>query len=54
MGSHLADYLLTLDDLEIYGTIRKRSRTENIEHLRGKVGFVECDLRDMADANCEW
>ena len=48
VGSHLADYLLTLDGLEVYGTIRKRSRTENIKHLWDKVCFVECDLRDMA------
>ena len=47
VGSHLADYLLTLDGVDVHGTVRKRSRTENIEHLRGKVRLVECDLRDM-------
>lgn len=47
VGSHLAEYTLTLDGVEVCGTIRKRSRTENIEHLRGQVRLVECDLRDM-------
>jgi GDP-4-dehydro-6-deoxy-D-mannose reductase len=48
-GSHLADYLLAEQpDVEIFGTRRWRSRTENIEHLDGKVELQECDLRDAA------
>jgi GDP-4-dehydro-6-deoxy-D-mannose reductase len=46
VGSHLADYLVTRPDLEIFGTHRWRSRMDNVEHLRGRVRFVECDLRD--------
>jgi len=46
VGSHLADYLVARGDLEVYGTHRWRSRTENIEHLRGRIRLVECDLRD--------
>jgi GDP-4-dehydro-6-deoxy-D-mannose reductase len=46
VGSHLADYLVTRGDLEVYGTHRWRSRTDNIEHLRGRLRLVECDLRD--------
>jgi GDP-4-dehydro-6-deoxy-D-mannose reductase len=46
VGSHLADYLVSRVDLEIYGTHRWRSRMENVEHLRGRIRFVECDLRD--------
>jgi GDP-4-dehydro-6-deoxy-D-mannose reductase len=46
VGSHLADHLVARGDLEIYGTYRWRSRMDNVEQLRGKVQFVECDLRD--------
>ena len=46
VGSHLADHLLTRSEIEIYGTYRWRSRVDNVEHLRGRVEFVECDLRD--------
>jgi GDP-4-dehydro-6-deoxy-D-mannose reductase len=45
-GSHLADYCLERGDVDVYGMVRWRSRTENIEHLEGKVTLVECDLRD--------
>ena len=48
-GSHLADYLLAdHPEVEIHGTWRWRSRTENIEHLEGKIKLVECDLKDAA------
>ena len=45
-GSHLADYLLTRDDCQVFGIHRWRSRTENIEHFRDRVTLLECDLRD--------
>jgi GDP-4-dehydro-6-deoxy-D-mannose reductase len=45
-GSHLVDYMLERGDVEVHGTIRWRSRTENIEHFRHLVKLVECDLRD--------
>jgi GDP-4-dehydro-6-deoxy-D-mannose reductase len=45
-GSHLVDYMLGRGDVEVYGTIRWRSRTENIEHFRSQVNLIECDLRD--------
>lgn len=45
-GSHLADYCLERGDVDVYGIIRWRSRTENIEHLDGKIKLLECDLRD--------
>ncbi|MBI3455890.1 MAG: GDP-mannose 4,6-dehydratase, partial [Candidatus Rokubacteria bacterium] len=48
VGSHLADYLVARGDVEAYGTHRWRSRMENIEHLRGRLRLVECDLRDAA------
>jgi GDP-4-dehydro-6-deoxy-D-mannose reductase len=48
-GSHLADYLLAEHpDVEIYGTWRWRSRTENIDHLEAKLKLVECDLKDAS------
>lgn len=45
-GSHLAEYLLTLEDSEVHGTIRWRSRTENIDHIRNRLRLHICDLRD--------
>src|SRR5262245_18875954 len=45
-GSHLADYMLARGDCEIFGIQRWRSRTENIEHLAGRITMLECDLRD--------
>ena len=45
-GSHLADYCLARGGVDVYGMMRWRSRTENIEHLDGKVKLAECDLRD--------
>jgi GDP-4-dehydro-6-deoxy-D-mannose reductase len=47
-GSHLADYILGRGDAEVIGILRWRSRTENIEHFRDRVRFVECDLRDAS------
>ena len=46
VGSHLADYLLGLGNIKIYGIERWRSRTENIEHIRDKINLVGCDIRD--------
>jgi GDP-4-dehydro-6-deoxy-D-mannose reductase len=46
VGSHLADYLVGRDDVEVFGTHRWRSRMDNVDHLRERVRFVECDLRD--------
>ncbi|MBI4744407.1 MAG: GDP-mannose 4,6-dehydratase [Actinobacteria bacterium] len=44
-GSHLAEYALT-KNAEVYGTVRWRSRMDNVENLKEKVNLVECDLRD--------
>jgi GDP-4-dehydro-6-deoxy-D-mannose reductase len=46
VGSHLADHLVARGDVEVYGTYRWRSRMDNVEHLRGRVQLVECDMRD--------
>jgi len=46
-GSHLADYLLAnFPEVEIYGIKRWRSKTENIEHLKDKVKYSDCDIKD--------
>jgi GDP-4-dehydro-6-deoxy-D-mannose reductase len=46
-GSHLADYLLAEQPgVEVFGTKRWRSPTENIDHLGDRVQLVECDLKD--------
>ncbi len=45
-GSHLADYCLEMGGVDVYGIIRWRSRTENIEHMRNRIELLECDLRD--------
>jgi GDP-4-dehydro-6-deoxy-D-mannose reductase len=45
-GSHLADFCLAKGGIDVHGIVRWRSRTENIEHLQGKIKLHECDLRD--------
>ncbi|MGI5854475.1 MAG: GDP-mannose 4,6-dehydratase [Bacillota bacterium] len=45
VGSHLAELLLEAGVWEVYGTVRWRSKRENIEHLT-EVNLVECELRD--------
>ena len=46
-GSHLADYLLANHpEVEIYGIKRWRSKTENIEHIKDKVKYSDCDIKD--------
>ena len=48
VGSHLAEYLLREHDVEIWGTMRWRSKTDNIDHLRERIQLFECDLRDAS------
>jgi len=46
-GSHLAEFILSNHpDVEVYGIMRWRSRTENIEAIEKRIQLVECDLRD--------
>ncbi len=47
-GSHLADFILENKDVELYGIVRWRSRTENIAHIWDKLKILECDLRDAS------
>ncbi len=46
VGSHLAEYLLSRGDVEVFGTVRWRSRRENIEGILGRIALIECDLCD--------
>lgn len=48
VGSHLVEYLLQHDKVEIWGTIRWRSKTDNIDHIRDRIKLCECDLRDLS------
>lgn len=46
VGSHLANYCLTKPDVEVYGTIRWRSKRDNICHIEDKINLHECDIKD--------
>lgn len=46
-GSHLADYLVS-KGMCVFGTRRWRSRTENIDHLEGKIELIEADILDAS------
>ena len=45
VGSHLAEFLLERG-MEVYGTIRWRSRLDNIKHIQDKIGLIETDIKD--------
>lgn len=53
VGSHLADFLLTNTDWDIYGMCRWRSPLDNVEHLldrankKDKIFFIDGDLCDF-------
>ena len=50
-GSHLAELLLAERGVEVFGTVRWRSRLENVVHILDKVRLVECDLRDRTSVD---
>lgn len=45
VGSHLAEYLLG-EGLEVYGVVRWRSKTENIDHIKSKLNLLNADIKD--------
>jgi GDP-4-dehydro-6-deoxy-D-mannose reductase len=49
VGSHLAEYALD-QGAQVFGSVRWRSKMENIEHLRERVTLVHSDLRDLNSA----
>jgi GDP-4-dehydro-6-deoxy-D-mannose reductase len=49
VGSHLAEFALA-QGATVFGSVRWRSKTENIEHLRDSITLIDCDLRDFCAA----
>lgn len=49
VGSHLAEYALR-QGAEVYGSIKWRSQTENIIHLKDRIRLIDCDLKDPNSA----
>ncbi len=47
-GSHLADYALAQKGVEVFGTARWRSPSQNIEHIADRLRVVEADLCDAS------
>ncbi len=50
VGSHLAEYLVTRDDIHVHGTRRPRGSTENIQHLLPLVTLHDVDITDAPSA----
>lgn len=46
VGSHLAEFLLDQGGIEVVGTQRWRSKTDNVDHLKGRIQLLDCDIRD--------
>ena len=47
VGSHLAEWALA-QGTTVVGSVRWRSKTEHIEHLRNRITLVNSDLRDLS------
>jgi GDP-4-dehydro-6-deoxy-D-mannose reductase len=50
VGSHFAELALE-QGAEVFGSCRWRSKTENIDHIRGQVQLIEGDLRDLSSVH---
>ncbi len=46
VGSHLAEYALAKGGIEVFGTVRWRSRMDNVEGILDRIHVIDCDLRD--------
>jgi len=46
VGSHLAEYILSLGGTQVHGTRRWRSPMDNIAHITDKVALHYCELLD--------
>ena len=46
VGSHMAEYLLSMPGKEIYGFTRWRSDRSNVDAFKDRLTFVECDIKD--------
>jgi GDP-4-dehydro-6-deoxy-D-mannose reductase len=47
VGSYMAEHALAAG-AEVFGSVRWRSKTENIDHLRARITLVDSDLRDFS------
>jgi GDP-4-dehydro-6-deoxy-D-mannose reductase len=48
-GSHLAEHILAdHPKVDVFGTMRWRSRTENIRGIESRIQLLECDVRDQS------
>jgi len=45
-GSHMADMLLERPNVEVFGNYRRRSRLDNVAHLRDKLHMIEPGVAD--------
>jgi GDP-4-dehydro-6-deoxy-D-mannose reductase len=48
VGSYMTEYALA-HGAEVFGSMRWRSKTENIDHLRARIGLIECDLLEISE-----
>ena len=46
VGSHMADYLLTFNNIKVFGIKRWSSRLRNVSHLLDRVTPIDCDITD--------
>ena len=46
MGSHMADFLLTKNDCQIFGLKRVNSQLRNIHHIQDRITLIDGDLTD--------
>jgi GDP-4-dehydro-6-deoxy-D-mannose reductase len=47
VGSYMAEHALA-QGAQVFGSIRWRSKTDNIDHLRSKITLIDSDLRDLS------
>jgi len=47
-GSHLADHLLALGDIEVHGIVRPGHSTRNVDHILGRIALHPADLGEAA------
>tara|TARA_R100001594_G_scaffold25812_1_gene50329 strand:+ start:10517 stop:11524 length:1008 start_codon:yes stop_codon:yes gene_type:complete len=51
VGSHLSDFLLENTDWEVYGLLRWNDKTDNIEHLFGRINDKDRVFLEYGDIN---
>jgi GDP-4-dehydro-6-deoxy-D-mannose reductase len=49
VGSHLAEWVLA-QGADVIGSVRWRSKTEHIDHIRARITLVNAELRDLSSA----